>query len=158
MTKPLRRHRRQEPRPMICSSPLCKCAVCRGHRLSMWRAIAVVSPQYPVSAKACFKRERAGYFLRLFRGNSGNAETKFSMITQSKIVTDMIVSSRIGSVKRGWNTVRKQFTNMISNPVSVNAAAYDAAAACFRIFATRINTATLTSQKNRRIRKLKFFG
>src|SRR6266550_3048439 len=82
------------------------------------------------------------------------------VIPPKRIDAETIVSSHIGRVKRGWNTVRKQFATVIINPITVNAAVYEARSAARRprIFPTTTSGASVISQKDKRRQKLRFFG
>src|SRR6059058_3221995 len=73
-------------------------------------------------------------------------------IRPKRIDAETIVNSHIGRVNRGWNTVRKQFATVIINPITVNAATYEARSAAPRpwIFSTTTSGARVISQKNKR--------
>jgi hypothetical protein len=79
-------------------------------------------------------------------------ENKYSMVLPNKTVAETIVSSHIGRVKRGWNTVRRQFASIMNNPTSVNAAAYEEteATSSLRIFARTTSNARFTHQQNKK--------
>src|SRR6266516_3742003 len=82
------------------------------------------------------------------------------VIPPKRIDAETIVSSHIRRVKRGWNTVRKQFATVIINPITVNAAVYEARSAARRprIFPTTTSGASVIRQKDKRRQKLRFFG
>src|SRR4029077_4115632 len=79
-------------------------------------------------------------------------ENTHSMVFANKTVAESIVSSHMGRVKRGRNTVSTHVASISSIATTVNATAYEITAATFslRLCASTASKARFAAQKHRK--------